>query len=159
MDTAEFAASFQALLDQQRPQDLKPQPSQDVLLVSEPLPEPELDPFFEHYFVPETTHTSDLPAYPLAPEDPYGVFDDHLLEETEETKDVAVTNPANAAYRAKRTGFQGALVSVLVAVGGVLASLTIGAEIDWRLLGLSVGQAVLTAVISYLHNDKSATSE
>ncbi|MEU7830375.1 hypothetical protein [Nonomuraea sp. NPDC049129] len=157
MDTSEFAASFQRLMDEQS-KPSTPDPQQDVLLVSAP-PEPEPDPFFDRYFVPEN-RTADLPTYTPEPEDPYGVFDDHLLDETEETKDVAVTNPANAKYRATRTGYQGLIASVLIAVGGVLASLTVGAAIDWRLLGLSVGQAVLTAVVSYLHNDKSAeTSE
>lgn len=170
MDTAEFAAAFARLMDEQsKPSTPEPQQTPpDVLLVSAPQREP--DPFYDRYFAPAKEpvtdyvtnpgdYTTALPTYSPEPEDPYGVFDDHLLEETEETKDVAVTNPANAKYRATRTGVQGLIASVLVAVGGVLASLTVGAEIDWKLLGLSVGQAVLTALVSYFHNDKSAGSE
>lgn len=84
------------------------------------------------------------------------VFDDHLLEETEETGDVKITRSANASYRAKRTWVQGILASVLINVGGVLTALRLDAEIDWKMLAVSVGQAALTGVIAYLHNDKTA---
>jgi hypothetical protein len=90
------------------------------------------------------------------PDDPYGVYDDALLADNEETGDVHMTNSSNAAHRATRTGVQGAIVTILVAIGGVLGTLTVGTDIDWRLLTLSLGQAVLTAIISYLHKDKSA---
>jgi hypothetical protein len=157
MDTAEFAASFQALLDQKSPP-ATPEPQQpaDVLLVPAP-PEPQPDPFFERYFVPEVApvpndYTTSLPTYSPVPYQ----FDDHLLEENEVTGDVMASNTSNATYRAKRTGFQGGLAAVLVAVGGVLASLSVNSDIDWKLLGLAAGQAILTAVISYLHKDNSA---
>ncbi|MFI6319759.1 hypothetical protein ACIBG8_19650 [Nonomuraea sp. NPDC050556] len=95
--------------------------------------------------------TEDPPALEMVEE-----LDDYLLEEIE-IADVVESKPkAVAAYRAKRTGYQGLIAAVLIAVGGVFTSLSIGADIDWRLLGLSVGQAVLTAVVSYLHNDKAA---
>ncbi|SFI81509.1 hypothetical protein SAMN05216275_10564 [Streptosporangium canum] len=144
MDVNELQASLQALMDQDkvRPQNPRHEPEPaGVLVATAPDPDP-----YEHYFVP----VGPIPNQ----------FDDHLLEDNEEAGDVKITNAANAAYRAKRTGYQGLIASVLVAVGGVLTSLTVGADIDWKLLGLSAGQAVLTAVISFLHNDKSAgTSE
>jgi hypothetical protein len=160
MDVNELARSLQALMEVEKPATHEPQP-QDVLLVSapEPLPEPEPDPFFEHYFTPKNDYTTALPTYPHDSEDPYGVFDDDLLNETEETGDVKITNVANALYRAKRTGAQGLIASVLVAVAGAVAAFGFGAEIDWRLLGLTVGQAALTAVITFLHNDKAAETD
>jgi hypothetical protein len=163
MDVNELARSLQALLNEQaKPPTSQPHQPQDELLVSapEPISEPEPDPFFEHYFVPETPpaadYTASLPAYSPDPEDPYGVFDDHLLDHTEETGDVKVTNVANATYRAKRTGVQGLLAAVIVAVGGVMAAIPLDIDLDWKMLGLLVGEAVLTAVISFLHNDKTA---
>ncbi|MEU4726531.1 hypothetical protein AB0G06_43630 [Nonomuraea dietziae] len=151
MDVNELARQLQTLMDEQSRQAAKPEQPQDVLLVSGPKPA-QPDPFYERYFAPVNDITAVQPTYQPHPY----LFDDHLLEETEEAGDVKITNPANATYRAKRTGYQGLIASVLIAVGGVLTSLTIGAEIDWRLLGLSVGQAILTAVVSYLHNDKTA---
>jgi hypothetical protein len=71
---------------------------------------------------------------------------------------VKVTNVANAVYRAKRTGLQGLIASVLIALGGVLVSLQTSSDVDWKLVGISVGQAVLTAAITFLHDDKSATA-
>ncbi|WP_431911706.1 hypothetical protein [Nonomuraea jabiensis] len=152
MDVNELARSLQNLMDEQtKPSAPEPQQPRDVLLVSAPEP----DPFYERYFAPVDDITTPQPTYSPAPYQ----FDDHLLEETEEAGDVKITNVANAAYRAKRTGYQGLIASVLVAIGGVLTSLTVGSDIDWKLLGLSAGQAVLTAVISFLHNDKTADSE
>lgn len=153
MDVHELAKSLQALIDaqrQQRPANPKPEP-QDVLLVPAPEPDP-----YEHLFRPADDYTAAMPATSLNPEDPYGVFDDHLLDHIERTGDVRMTTSSHAAYRAKRTGVQGLIATILVAVGGVLTSLTVGAEIDWKLLGLSLGQAILTAIISYLHKDNAA---
>ncbi|GII95127.1 hypothetical protein [Sinosporangium siamense] len=65
----------------------------------------------------------------------------------------------NIAYRAKHTGLQGLLASVLIDIGRALASLQAGAGIHWKLIGFSLGRAFLTALITFLHNDKSAASE
>ncbi|WP_043617331.1 hypothetical protein [Nonomuraea candida] len=159
MDVNALAASLQALMDAQKakaaatPQPVQSAPVADVLVASEPESTP--DAFFEHLFAPAAEDTS---ADDFDGPSPYFDFDDHLLDETEETGDVKVNNVANAKYRATRTGYQGLIASVLIAVGGVLTSLQLDAEINWKLIGISVGQAVLTAVVSFLHNDKSAAA-
>ncbi|MEU9888991.1 hypothetical protein [Sphaerisporangium sp. NPDC051011] len=106
----------------------------------------------DHLFAPMDS-TANQPIY-----DPFE-FDDHLIEVNEEAGDVKITNVANAIYRAKRTGIQGVLASVLISVGGVLTALQVDAEINWTLLGLSLSQAALTAIVSFLHNDKTAESQ
>ncbi|MER5643957.1 hypothetical protein [Streptosporangium sp. NPDC002524] len=118
-------------------------------LLSEEIEPPvaaDADPFFEQYFTPQT-----------AMYEPFDQLDD-LRDDQEEAGHVKITPSANAAYRAKRTGIQGLIASVLIAIGGVLVSLQTSADIDWKLVGLSVGQAVLTAAITYLHNDNSAAA-
>lgn len=55
----------------------------------------------------------------------------------------------DAAKRSLFTLGQGAVVSGLVAVGGVLVSVS-GDHVDWRLLGASVGQTFATAVVTFL---------
>ncbi|GAA3537119.1 hypothetical protein GCM10022419_016170 [Nonomuraea rosea] len=165
MDQAQLAASLQALMDQQKAAAQRPAPvapvQPDVLVASVPevTPEftPEPDPFFEQYFV-QATPAGEQTALVEPYVEPY-VFDDDLLEDQEEAAAVKVTNVANAAYRAKRTGIQGLIVSVVIAAGGVLTALQVDAEIDWKLVGISLGQAVLTAVVSFLHNDKSASAD
>lgn len=163
MDLTQLQASLQALMDEQQTPASTPQPAQqaepfdvrDVLLVS-PTPAPAVeavDPDYADLYAPPVQQTELYEPYV----EPY-VFDDDLLEETEETGDVKVTNVANSIYRAKRTGLQGLLVSVLLAVGGVLTSLQADADIDWKLIGFSFGQAILTALITFLHNDKSASA-
>ncbi|GII83304.1 hypothetical protein Ssi03_12940 [Sphaerisporangium siamense] len=147
MDVNELQASLQALMDRQKAGPApEPVPVPADVLVASATPGP-----YDHLYAPADT-TANQPAY-----QPYE-FDDHLLEENEEAGDVKITNVANAIYRAKRTGFQGLLASVLVSVGTVLAAVQLNAEIDWKLLALALGQAVLTAVISFLHNDKTAES-
>ncbi|MGS2646077.1 hypothetical protein [Streptosporangium sp. G12] len=121
----------------------------------EPLVAADADPFFEQYFTPQADpQTATYEPYI----EPYDQLDD-LLDDQEDAGHVKITPTANAAYRAKRTGLQGLIASVLIAIGGVLVSLQTSADIDWKLVGLSVGQAVLTAVITYLHNDNSSASE
>ncbi|MER7208528.1 hypothetical protein ABT340_15765 [Streptosporangium sp. NPDC000239] len=151
MDVTELQASLQALMNQQAAKQAPaPQPeptpveTTDVLVAAAP------DDFYERYFVPVAQ-----------PPDRSNEFDDHLLVVNEEAGDVTTTKTANAAYRAKRTGVQGLLATVLVSVGGVLGAIQLDADIDWRVLGLLVAQAVLTAIVSYLHTDKRAedTSE
>ncbi|MEO3860113.1 hypothetical protein [Acrocarpospora sp. B8E8] len=154
MDADELAASLQAIMDQRGARQTEAPPP-DFPPAPEPSPVPvrpvEPDPFYEQYFAPATTATLPPVYEPIQ-------FDDHLLEETESAGNIMASTSSNAAYRAKRTGYQGLLASALVAVGGVFASLSLDADVDWRLLGLSVGQAVLTAVITFLHNDNSADS-
>lgn len=116
------------------------------------IPEPEELPFTDA----DTTALTEMVDRTMVHIPAAPVFDDHLLEGNEVTGDVKITRSANAAYRAKRTWIQGLLASVLVSVGGALAALQQSAEIDWKLIGVSVGQAILTGVVSYLHNDKTA---
>lgn len=93
------------------------------------------------------------PYEELTYEPPAEELDDDLLEGNEEANVVVANGKATATFRAKRTGVQGLLAAVLIAIGGVFTSLQVDADIDWRLVGLAVGQAVLTAFISFLHND------
>ncbi|GAA4186986.1 hypothetical protein GCM10022252_19750 [Streptosporangium oxazolinicum] len=121
-------------------------------LLSEEVEPPvvDADPFFEQYFTPQADPQT-------AMYEPFDQLDD-LRDDQEEAGQVQITPSANAAYRAKRTALQGLIVSVLVAVGGVLTSLQLDAGVDWKLVAVSVGQAVLTALVSYLHNDNSAAA-
>jgi hypothetical protein len=57
---------------------------------------------------------------------------------------------ADAFVRAWRTFGQGAVVAALVSVGTVL--MTLGPEPDWKGVAVACGQAVATAVVTYVHN-------
>lgn len=161
MDAEELAAALRRLMDGQHPtpppasppppSNRRPQqPYEDVLLVPAPTPDPSPgDEFYALLYKPED-------SAPIPAPEP---VDDHLLDEIEETGHVAATRDATAGYRAKRTGVQGFLAAVLVAVGGALASIQLDGELDWKYIAVAVGQAVLTAVISYLHPDKSAEAK
>lgn len=149
MDVTALQASLQALMDQraQTPAPAAappPQPVQELPAQAEP------DPFFEQYFVPAAQPVEQTQTF-----EPVELLDDHLLENHEKAGEVKITDIADALYRAKRTGYQGLIASVLIALGGVLASLQVDAPIDWKLMGVSLGQALLTAAVTFLHNDPS----
>jgi len=61
-----------------------------------------------------------------------------------------VDNKGDALTRAWRTFGQGALVAALVSVGTVLG--TLGPDPDWKGVTVACGQAVATAVVTYIHN-------
>lgn len=52
--------------------------------------------------------------------------------------------------RTWRTFGQGAVVAALVSVGAVLT--TLDAQPDWKSVLVACGQAVATAVVTYIHN-------
>lgn len=57
---------------------------------------------------------------------------------------------ADAVERAWRTFGQGAIVAALVSVGTVLT--TLETSPDWKGVIVSIGQAVVTAIVTYWHN-------
>ncbi|WP_371784688.1 hypothetical protein [Streptosporangium subroseum] len=130
-------------------------------------PPADKDPFFEQYFslAPQpavetaTDATTVAPALVRIEDEPDYLYFSQPIEQFPpdlfEEEPVKITPTANASTRAKRTAVQGLLVSVLIGIGGVLTALQASADIDWKLLGVSVGQAVLTALVSFLHNDGS----
>ncbi|MER5644113.1 hypothetical protein [Streptosporangium sp. NPDC002524] len=74
-------------------------------------------PFFEQYFAPQADpQTATYEPY----SEPYDQLDDLLDDQEDDAGNVKITPSANTTYRAKRTAFQSLIVSVPVAVGGVL---------------------------------------
>lgn len=58
---------------------------------------------------------------------------------------------ANAKTRAWRTAVQGGLFAVILAVAQAVAAMN-GAEVNWKLMGLTALQAGATALVSYVQN-------
>lgn len=62
---------------------------------------------------------------------------------------VPTDDKAEAKNRAMRTVLQGGLFTVILAVGQAVATIN-GADVNWKLLGLTALQAASTALVAYV---------